>query len=114
MEILKAHRQKQQKLKERMDTLNSLHDRLLETWLEIIAMRDATDFEGRIEKIGQFHQVTTEIAAEIIATRKAMFGSVASLSELDIFSRVDSMVVQKAAQDAAIMAASAAPAHQAG
>ena len=114
METLKAHRKKQQKLREGMDTLNSLHDRLLETWLDIIAMRDAPDFKGRVEKIGEFHQVTTEIAAEIIATRKAMFGSIASLSELDIFSRVDSMVVQKAAQDAALMTASAAPAHQAG
>ncbi|MCH8075922.1 MAG: hypothetical protein IIC64_08880 [SAR324 cluster bacterium] len=108
MEVLIAHREKREKLKAGMDVLTTLHDRLLDTWREIIEMRDSLEVEGRVAQIDRLHQVTKEIAANIIEERKALFGSIASLSELDIFSRVDSMVLQKSAQDAALLADPAA------
>lgn len=113
MEVLIAHREKRERLQEGMDALMVLHNRLLGTWREIIELRDSTGDEGRIQQIEQLQEVTREIAVEIIEERKVMFGSIASLSELDISSRVDSMVLQKAALDATLSVDPAGPAAQA-
>lgn len=113
MDVLIAHREKREGLYEGMDALMVLHDRLLKTWVEIIALRDSLEVEGRVGEIEQLHQVTKEIAESIIEERKALFGSIASLSELDISSRVDSMVLQKSAEDRARATGQALPASQA-
>lgn len=112
MDVLTPHREKRERLQVGMDALMVLHDRLLGTWREIIELRDTMGVEGRVQQIEQLHEVTREIATEIIEVRKDIFGSIASLSELDISSRVDSMVLQKAALDAALSAVPAAPVKQ--
>jgi hypothetical protein len=113
MEVLIAHREKRESLQAGMDALMVLHDRLLMTWREIIELRVSLEVEGRVGQIEQLHQVTKEIAESIIDERKALFGSIASLSELDISSRVDSMVLQKSAEDSARSADQALPAPRA-
>jgi len=89
MQILHAHREKTQSLKNSMDRMIELHDEMFDTWSEIVSLSEGED-QDRVEKTGDLHARTHALAREIGQLRKETFGHLSDKSALLLSSQVDS------------------------
>lgn len=98
MEKLREHRGRSTQLREGMDVLESLHEQKYALWHRFIGLRDGPERDERLPELEQIHSEIADLGEKILAKRREMFGTVSRVSELDIISRVESILLSSPAE----------------